>query len=120
MASILNIMPDLDADEMAFVQNLVKDMSDAEVQQFASIYRSRRREPMLILGTTLLGFFMVAGVQRFLVGQIGMGVLYLLTGGLCAIGTIVDLINFRRIAFENNIKEAQLVVAMMGGNYNRF
>jgi len=32
------------------------------------------------------------GVHRFYVGKIGTGVLYLLTGGLCGIGYIVDII----------------------------
>lgn len=115
MANILNIMPELQADEMAYVQSLIQDMTDAQAQQFASIYRSRRRDPMLILATTLVGFFGIAGIQRFIVGQIGMGILYFLTGGLCFVGTIVDLINYRKLSFEYNIKEAQHVRALMNG-----
>ncbi|QCR23649.1 TM2 domain-containing protein [Pontibacter sp. SGAir0037] len=117
MANILNIMPELEADELAFLQGLLKDASDAEAHQFASIYRPRRRDTTLILVTTLVGFFGVAGIQRFLVGQIGMGILYFFTGGLCAIGTIVDLINHKRLTFEYNVKEAQKVYAMMFGRY---
>lgn len=113
MASILHLMPDLEPDEMNFVQTLVRDMSEEEARQFANIYRSRRREPMLILVTTIIGFFGVAGIQRFLVGQIGLGVLYLLTAGICFIGTIIDLINFKRLAYEYNVREAQRVVSMM-------
>jgi len=37
-------------------------------------------------------FLGVFGVHRFYLGYIGMGVLYLLTGGLCGIGVLVDLI----------------------------
>lgn len=32
------------------------------------------------------------GIHRFYLGHIGIGILYLLTGGLCGIGVIVDLI----------------------------
>ena len=32
------------------------------------------------------------GIHRFYLGYYGMGVLYLLTGGLCGIGVIIDLI----------------------------
>lgn len=113
MANILHLMPDLEPDEMSYVQTLVNDMSDGEGQQFASIYRSRRREPMLILITTIIGFFGVAGIQRFIVGQIGLGLLYFFTGGLCLVGTIIDLINYRRLAYEYNVREAQKVLAMM-------
>lgn len=113
-------MPELEADEMAFVQNIIRDMTDAEAQQYADIYRARRRDPMLVLVTTIIGFFGIAGIQRFLTGQIGMGLLYFFTGGLCFVGTIVDLVNYRRLAFEYNIKEAQMVNTMMNGQYGGY
>lgn len=116
MTHILQIMPDLQGQELAYVQNLVKDYNDLQLQNFANIYRSRRREPNMILLTTLLGFVVVAGIQRFLVGQIGMGILYLFTGGLCLIGTIVDLINHQDLAFNFNrtvANEVDLVISTM-------
>lgn len=39
-----------------------------------------------------LGFLGFAGIHKFYEGKVGMGVLYLLTCGLCGIGTVVDLI----------------------------
>jgi TM2 domain-containing membrane protein YozV len=45
--------------------------------------------------------------------QIGMGILYLLTGGLCLIGTIVDLVNYQKLAFEYNRQIAAEVSAMI-------
>ncbi|MFD2246274.1 TM2 domain-containing protein [Pontibacter ruber] len=117
MANILHHMPELDPEEMAFVQGIVNHMSDNQAQQFVSIYRSRRREPLLVLITAVVGFFGVAGIHRFILGHIGMGILYFFTGGLCLVGTIVDLINYKRLAFEYNIKEAQKVQAMMSSQY---
>lgn len=41
----------------------------------------------------LLCFFLgVFGVHKFYEGKVGMGLLYLFTGGLCGIGYIIDLI----------------------------
>jgi len=113
MANILHLMPELEPDEMRYVQSLVQDMPEEGARQFANIYRARRRESLLVLLTTLIGFVGVAGVQRFVVGQIGLGLLYLFTGGLCLVGTIIDLINYKRLAYEYNVREAQRVVAMM-------
>ena len=113
MANILDLMPNLEPDEMAYVHNLVQNMTESQAQQFANIYQSRRKGPQMILVAALIGFVFVGGVQRFLVGQIGMGLLYFFTGGLCFIGTIVDVINHKKIAFEHNIQEARYVQAIV-------
>lgn len=102
MANIYELMPMLQGDELAYVQNVIKDMNDDQVRLFASVYNVRRKDPQLILLLAVIGFVGIAGVQRFVLGQIGMGLLYLLTGGLCFIGTIVDMVNHKRLAFEHN------------------
>lgn len=116
MANILQLMPYLEGNEMVFIQGLIKDMNDNVAQQFAAVYTSRRKDSQTILLTTLVGFFGVAGVQRFILGQMGMGFIYLLTGGLCFIGTIVDLINYKQLTFEHNSKVAQEVAVMVRGS----
>ena len=52
----------------------------------------------------IVGFCLVPGIQRFITGQMGMGMLYLFTGGLCLIGSIVDLVNHKDLAMEFNQK----------------
>ena len=116
MANVLQILPELQGQEMSYIQELIKDLDNEKAQLFANIYRARRRDPQLILITTILGFFVIAGVQRFLVNQIGMGLLYLFTAGLCLIGTIVDLVNYQKLAFEYNQKIADEVVKMARSN----
>jgi TM2 domain-containing membrane protein YozV len=113
MANILQLMPMLEGEEMVYIQGLIKDLNDNQAQQFATIYTARRKDPQMLLLTTLLGFLGIAGVQRFIVGQIGMGLLFFFTGGLCIIGTIVDLINFRKLAFEFNVRAAQEVAVLV-------
>lgn len=113
MANVYQLMPNLDAEEMPYIQNIIKDMDDTKAQQFALLYNARRKDPQLILLTTLLGFIVIAGVQRFIIGQIGMGLLYLFTGGLCLIGTIIDLVNYKKLAFEHNFKVANEVLMLV-------
>ena len=102
MSILFKYLPELQGREIIYVQGLTKDFTEDQMMNFANLYRARRRDPMLILLTTLLGFVVIAGVQRFLTGQIGMGLLYLFTGGLCLIGTIIDLINYQDLAFDYN------------------
>ena len=113
MARIIDFLPEVQGEEMVYLQNILKDMDDEKARSFTNVYRTRRREPMLILICTLLGFFGFAGIHRFLMNDIGMGILYLLTLGLCWIGTIVDLVNHQKLAFEYNQKMANEVAMMV-------
>ncbi len=113
MAKIIDVLPELQGEEMIYVQNMIKDMDNEKAQTFASVYRARRKEPNLILITALLGFVGFAGIHRMLINQIGMGILYLFTGGLCLVGTIVDLVNYQKLSFEYNQKVANEVIVMV-------
>lgn len=115
MANFYQYLPELQGRELMFVQGLTKDFSEAQLMNFANIYRTRRRDPQIILLTTLLGFVAIAGVQRFLINQIGMGILYLFTGGLCLIGTIIDLINYQDLAMEYNMQQANEAAMLVKG-----
>lgn len=106
---LYQLMPELDMQEMTYVDSLTKNYTEQQLLNFANFYRSRRRDPQMILLAGLAGFLGVAGIQRFLTDQIGMGILYFFTLGLCFIGTIVDLINHKQIALEYNIKVANEV-----------
>lgn len=113
MNRVLHYLPEVQGEEFFYLEKLTDYMSDQQIAQFAGVYRVRRRDPNNILLLTLIGFISVAGIQRFYVGQIGMGLLYFFTAGLCLIGTIVDLINHKAIAQEYNEKIANEVARML-------
>jgi len=102
MTKIYELMPDIQGEEMVFIQSLTKDYDDDRLRNFANMYRARRKDPQMILLLCLLGFIGFAGVHRFVLNQIGMGVLYFFTAGLCFIGTIVDLVNYQNLSFTFN------------------
>lgn len=62
--------------EMANLKKVSSGLSEEQLRNFVSVYSSKRREPELLLIIACAGFFGVAGIQRVLVGQIGMGILF--------------------------------------------
>lgn len=52
------------------------------------VYKNKSKFVTFIL-CWLLGVF---GVHRFYTGKVWTGILYLLTGGLCGIGVVVDMV----------------------------
>lgn len=95
-------IPAVEPDELAYLQAFTSELPEEQLRLFISIYNTRRKKTETILICCLLGFVCAAGIQRFVVGQVGMGILYFFTGGLCLVGTIVDIVNHKKIAFEHN------------------
>lgn len=113
MANVLKHLPELEGMELGYIQGILKDMNEEQAALFSQVYRARRKDSQMILILTLIGFFGFAGLHRFILGQVGLGILYLLTVGLCFIGTIVDLVNYKSLAYEFNIKVAHETISLM-------
>jgi TM2 domain-containing membrane protein YozV len=96
-------LPGITPQEFSYLQTATTGFSDQQLRGFLMIYGGKRRNPDDMLLYCILGFF-VPGLARFLVNQIGMGILYFFTIGLCFIGTIVDLINYKSLTYEYNQK----------------
>ena len=111
--TILKYLYDVTPEELITINSRIKDFNEDELSQFCMIYRSKRKDPQLILILCLLGLVGVAGVQRFVIGNIGMGILYFFTAGLCFIGTIVDAVNHKSLAMEYNAKMITETLSML-------
>lgn len=99
-------LPGITPEEMNFLQQGTADLNDEQKKYFYMLYSGKRKSPQDLLIFCLIGTFLLPGFQRFIVGQIGMGILYLFTVGLCFIGSIVDLVNYKSLADEYNRKMA--------------
>lgn len=107
-------MPEISFEEAITLEVMLKDKTDEQLSNFRMLYLNRRRDSQVILIATAVGFLGFAGIQRFLLNQIGMGLLYLFTMGFCGIGTIIDLINHRNLAMEYNQKIARDIIMLLG------
>jgi TM2 domain-containing membrane protein YozV len=110
---VLRHLYDITPEELMTINARTKGFNDDELSQFCMIYRSKRKDPQLLLILCLLGLVGIAGLQRFIIGHIGMGVLYFFTAGLCFIGTIVDTINHKELALDYNAKMITETLSML-------
>lgn len=113
MADVYDFVPEAEGDEALYLEKLLSTLDEENKTRFSNVYRSRRKDPQTILILCLLGFLGLAGVHRFILNQVGMGILYFFTAGLCLIGIIVDLVNYKDLTFQYNRKIAQEVRSLL-------
>ncbi|MEO8172354.1 MAG: NINE protein [Sediminibacterium sp.] len=111
--NLINMIPALEGEELVYLQALTRELSEEQMLNFVTLYNGKRRKTDQILLGCVLGFVLFAGVQRFMVRQTGMGLLFFFTGGLCLIGTIMDTVNHKKLAFEFNQDMARESMAMI-------
>lgn len=85
---------------------LKEKLAAMDESKFSILSTVELKDPTtLLLVSIFLGSF---GVDRFMLGDIGMGVLKLLTGGLCGVLTIIDW-----FTISSKVKEANFNSVMM-------
>ncbi|HEY4197531.1 MAG TPA: NINE protein [Mucilaginibacter sp.] len=99
-------LPGVTPEELGFLQQATAELTENQQKYFYMSYTNKRKSPQDMLIFCIVGLCVVPGLQRFIVGQVGMGLLYLFTIGLCFIGSIVDLVNHKDLALEYNKKVA--------------
>ena len=111
MPHITHYLPELDPIEMRNIEGLVELLSREQALLFATAYRQRRKDPHMVLLTAIVGLVAIPGLQRFWLGQIGFGFLYLFTWGCLLVGSIADLVRYKSLAFNYNQEIARQIVA---------
>ena len=90
-------------------QMMMKDLTDQQKMLFSSQFDSAKKDRNTIL---ILSVFLGSwGIDRFMIGDMGMGILKLLTLGLCGILWLIDLFLIRGKVDEYNRKKANEILA---------
>ena len=113
--NIIRAIPSISPEELAYLEAFTEDLANDKLNFFLGVYNGKRQKPETILLCAFLGFVGFAGIHRFIIGQFGMGILYFLTGGLFLVGTIVDIVNHKSLAFEFNQSMAIESMSMIRG-----
>lgn len=85
--------------KMGLIKDALSQLDDNKATTVLCIYAELRDPSEVLLLSVLLGFF---GVDRFMLGEVGLGILKLLTCGGCYIWWIVDMVNAQERTREYN------------------
>ncbi len=85
---------------IAVVRGKLEQLDDSKLTAISSI---DFKEPTTILLVSI--FLGSLGIDRFMIGDIGMGILKLLTAGLCGILTIIDWFTISNKVKEDNFRK---------------
>ena len=95
----------LPAEKIVFLK---QKLADADETKFALVSSVEFKDPTTILLVSI--FLGSLGIDRFMLGETGMGLLKLLTGGLCGILTIIDWFSVQKKAKERNFNALMMVL----------
>ncbi len=83
-------------------------LENASEESFLSLQACELKDPTVILIISIfLGGF---GIDRFMLGDIGIGILKLLTGGCCGILTVIDWFTISKKVKQANLAAISMLV----------
>ncbi len=92
-------------EKMMYLKDKLKDIDDAKFNLLSTIELKDTTTYLLV--SLFLGSL---GVDRFMLGDTGMGILKLLTCGLCGIMTIIDWCNITKKVRELNFTNVMAIL----------
>ena len=95
----------LPAEKIVFVKEKLKNIDE---ERFALVSAVEFKDPTTILLVSI--FLGSLGIDRFMLGDTGLGILKLLTGGLCGILTIIDWFTVQKKAKEANFNKLMTIL----------
>ena len=95
----------LPAEKIVFIK---QKLMEADENKFSLVSTVELKDPTTILLVSI--FLGSLGIDRFMLGETGMGILKLLTLGLCGILTIIDWFSVQKKARDLNYNKIMLVL----------
>ena len=93
------------SDKLALIKEKLLNLDDSKYIMVTSI---ELKDPTTMLIISI--FLGSLGVDRFMLGEVGMGILKLLTLGVCGILTIVDWCTITKKTRERNYQQLMLSI----------
>lgn len=94
-----------DATQISILREKLKKASD---EQYIAVQTQSYINPTV---TTIISVLLgELGIDRFMVGDIGMGVLKLLTGGLCGVLWLIDIFTISKKVKNKNFAQVSMLL----------
>lgn len=94
--------------EASAIPVLRQKLEKASPDSLATLQACDLKDPTVLLIVSI--FLGSLGIDRFMLGDVGMGVLKLLTLGCCGILTIIDWFTISRKAKQANLAKISMVI----------
>lgn len=92
-------------EKIIFLKDKLRTMDE---EKFSLIQAVELKDPTTLLLVSI--FLGVLGIDRFMLGDTGMGILKLLTGGCCGILTIIDWFSISKKTKEANFNKLMTLI----------
>lgn len=92
-------------EKIIFLKDKLRTMDE---EKFSLIQAVELKDPTTLLLVSI--FLGVLGIDRFMLGDTGMGILKLLTGGCCGILTIIDWFSISKKTKETNFNKLMTLI----------
>lgn len=93
------------AEKVVFLKQKLMEIDE---DKFMLVSSNEFKDPTtLLIISILLG---TLGIDRFMLGDTGMGILKLLTGGVCGILTIIDWCTIQKKVKEKNYNDLMMIL----------
>ena len=93
------------AEKIMFLKEKLRTIDE---EKFSLVSAIELKDPTTLLLVSL--FLGVLGIDRFMLGDTGLGILKLLTGGCCGILTIIDWFTITKKAKEVNFNKVMTLI----------
>lgn len=102
---IINNQKYLPAEKLVYFKDKLRTMDD---EKFSLLSTIEMKDPTTLLLVSI--FLGTLGVDRFMLGDIGMGILKLLTCGCCGILTIIDWFTIQKKTRDLNFNNLMALI----------
>ena len=103
---LMNNAKYLPSERLGFIKTKLEELDE---ESFELLYTVEFKDPMTVFLISL--FFGPLGIDRFLIGDIALGILKLLSFGCCGIFTIIDWFAIRNKTKEVNYNNLMVILS---------